>query len=85
MPRKYVAEMVMDRISASRNYLGDDAYTDRAPHEYFMKNKDQLWYIHKETSRDLEALLHMLADKGEEKTLAYIKHVYLKKGLKKRK
>ena len=28
MPRKYVAEMVMDRISASRNYLGD-AYTER--------------------------------------------------------
>ena len=85
MPRKYVAEMVMDRISASRNYLGDDAYTDRAPYEYFMKNKDRLWFIHKETSRDLEALLHMLADKGEDKTLAYIKHVYLKKGPKKRK
>ena len=85
MPRKYVAEMVMDRISASRNYLGDDAYTDRAPYEYFMKNKDRLWFIHRETSRDLEALLHMLADKGEDKTLAYIKHVYLKKGPKKRK
>ena len=28
MPRKYVAEMVMDRISASRNYPGD-AYNDR--------------------------------------------------------
>ena len=27
MPRKYVAEMVVDRISASRNYLGD-AYDD---------------------------------------------------------
>ena len=85
MPRKYVAEMVMDRISASKNYLGDDAYTDSAPYEYFMKNKDRLWFIHKETSRDLEAVLHMLADKGEEKTLAYIKHVYLKKGPKKRK
>ena len=24
MPRKYVAEMVMDRISASRNYLGEE-------------------------------------------------------------
>ena len=53
MPRKYVAEMVMDRISASKNYLGDDAYTDSAPYEYFMKNKDRLWFIHKETSRDL--------------------------------
>lgn len=79
MPRKYVAEMVMDRISASRNYMGDDAYTDRAPLEYYLKNKSKLWFIHPETNRDLEALLRMLADKGERKTLAYIKHVYLKK------
>lgn len=85
MPRKYVAEMIMDRISASRNYLGDGRYTDRAPYEYFMKNKDELWFIHRDTIRDLEALLHMLADKGEDKTLAYIRHVYLKKRPKKRK
>ena len=32
MPRKYVAEMIMDRISASKVYLGD-RYTDRAPYE----------------------------------------------------
>ena len=38
MPRKYVAEMVMDRISASRNYLGD-AYNDSQPLEYFLKSK----------------------------------------------
>ena len=31
VPRNYVAEMVMDRISASRVYLGK-AYTDRAPY-----------------------------------------------------
>ena len=79
MPRKYVAEMVMDRISASRNYMGDMNYTDQAPLEYFLKNKDRLWFVHKETNRDLEALLRMLAERGEQKTLAYIKHVYLKK------
>ena len=32
MPRKYIAEMVMDRISASRNYH-PDTYTDAAPLE----------------------------------------------------
>ena len=79
MPRKYVAEMIMDRICASKNYMGKDAYTDQAPLEYFLKSKDRLWFIHPETKRDLEALLRMLADKGEDRTLAYIKHVYLKK------
>ena len=38
MPRKYVAEMVMDRISASRNYLGDK-YDHTQPLSYFLKSK----------------------------------------------
>ena len=33
MPRKYIAEMVMDRISASRNYLGDK-YDQHQPLDY---------------------------------------------------
>lgn len=78
MPRKYVAEMIMDRISASRTYSGD-VYTDRSPLEYYLKSKERLWFIHKDTKRDLEGLLRMLADKGEAKTLSYIKKVYLKK------
>lgn len=77
MPKKYVAEMVMDRISASRTYMGD-AYTDAAPLEYYEKGTDKLWFVHPETKRDLKALLTMLKDQGEEKTLQYIKHVYLK-------
>ncbi|MBQ8306606.1 MAG: catalase [Blautia sp.] len=78
MPRKYVAEMVMDRISASRTYMGD-AYTDQAPLMYFLKGKEKLWFIHPETSRDLEALLRILSDHGEEKMLRYVRNVYLKK------
>lgn len=84
MPRKYIAEMVMDRISACRNYMGDEAYTDRSPLEYYLKSKERLWFIHPDTNRDLEALLSMLADKGEEKTLKYIKYVYLGKGRKRK-
>ena len=56
MPRKYVAEMVMDRISASRNYLGD-AYNDSQPLDYFLKSKEKLWFIHPQTKKELEALL----------------------------
>lgn len=78
MPRKYVAEMVMDRISASRNYLGK-AYTHHEPLAYYLKSKDALWFIHPETKRDLEGLLRILDEHGEEKTLKYIKMVYLKK------
>ena len=77
MPRRYVAEMVMDRISASRNYLGD-AYTDSQPLEYFLKSKDKLWFIHPRTKKELEGLLRILNDHGEEKLLRYIRRVYLK-------
>lgn len=84
MPRKYVAEMVMDRISASRNYLGDK-YDHTQPLSYFLKSKERLWFIHPDTKRDLEALLRILNDHGEEVLLSYIKNVYLKKGKKHRK
>ncbi len=79
MPRKYVAEMVMDRISASRVYMGEN-YTNQEPLRYFLRSKDTLWFIHPQTKRDLEALLRILADHGEKKTLRYIRRVYLKKG-----
>ena len=78
MPRKYIAEMIMYRISASRTYRGD-AYTDRDPLDYYLKSKDSLWFIHPDTKKDLEALLRILADHGEKKTLSYIRRVYLKK------
>ena len=81
MPRKFFVEMVMDRISASRNYLGD-AYTHHEPLDYFLKSKERLWFIHPDTKRDLEALLRILNDHGEEVLLSYIKNVYLKKGKK---
>lgn len=77
MPRKYVAEMMMDRICAARVYNGD-AYHDGQPLEYYNKSKGKLWFIHKETRRELEFLLKMLKQKGERKTLSYIKHVFLK-------
>lgn len=77
MPRKYVAEMVMDRISASRVYLGEN-YTDRAPYEYYRKSKADLWFVHEKTKRQLEFLLKMLAMKGEKKTLNYIRFRFLK-------
>ena len=77
---RYVAEMVMDRISASRTYLGE-AYTNKQPLEYYLKSKDKLWFVHPQTKKELEGLLRILHDHGEKKALWYIKNVYLKKEL----
>ena len=45
-----------------------------------MKGKDHLWFVHERTKRQLEFLLHMLAVKGEKKTLAYIRYRFLREG-----
>ena len=77
MPRKYIAEMVMDRIAASMVYQGDK-YTDSSALEYFRYGKslgNNL--IHPDTERDLEMILKMLSEKGEKETFKYIRK-YLK-------
>ncbi len=77
MPRRYVAEMIFDRVSASRVYQGDK-YTDRHPLEYYLKSKERCWFIHETTKRQMEFLLTMWAEKGEDYTIAYIRNVFLK-------
>ena len=77
MPTKYMVEMVMDRIAASKNYLKED-YTDASPLAYLDGAKD-VNLIHKDTYRQLHGLLEMLAEKGEPYTFAYIRRVVLKK------
>ena len=76
MPKKYVVEMFMDRIAASKVYK-KDKYTDASPLEYY-KNGVAEDYIHEDTRRLLEELLTMLAEQGEKKTFYYIKHTVLK-------
>ncbi len=71
MPQRYVIEMFMDRIAASKVYNGKD-YTDHAPLDYYQSSSSQP-PLHPKTKRQLEFLLHMLADYGEEKTFRYIK------------
>ena len=81
MPRKYIAEMVMDRIAACKVYMAD-SYNDAMPYEYFMKSCDKLWFVHDDVKRDLKFLLGMLRAYGEKQTFRYIRCVYLKKGYK---
>ena len=77
MPRKYIAEMVMDRIAACKVYMGD-SYDDSKPYEYFMKSYKKLWFVHEDVRRDLRILLGMLKRYGEDRTFRYIRYSYLK-------
>ena len=76
MPRKYLAEMVMDRIAACRTYQGKN-YTDGSALEYLDKSREQ-HLMHPETKKQLSFLLTMLRDKGEKETFRYIKKDLLK-------
>ena len=77
MPVRYVVEMFLDRIAASKVYLGD-AYTSDAPLAYYENGRaDEL--MHKDTRELLEKLLHMLAEEGEETTYRYIRREILKR------
>lgn len=76
MPVKYVVEMFMDRIAASRVYKGS-SYTDSYPLKYYRQAKSNT-LMHEETCALLEHLLCMLADKGEKTTFRYIRREVLK-------
>ncbi len=82
MPERYIVEMYMDRLAASKVYKGD-AYRDIDPYLYYKKgNISDL--LHPQTKRLLEILLLMNARYGEEVTFRYIRTHVLNKGKKKK-
>ena len=76
MPRRYVAESFMDRIAASRVYEGEK-YTDASALNYLHRSLDGS-LMHPDTYRQMEFLLTMLKEKGENDTFSYIKYHVLK-------
>jgi len=76
MPRKYLAEMVMDRIAACKTYQGEK-YTDGSALAYFDGSAEKR-LMHEKTRQELSFLLTMLRDEGEEKTFRYIRESVLK-------
>ena len=76
MPEKYVAEMFCDRLAASKIYMGDKYYPEY-PLEYFNRSRHRI-IIHPETEAELEKMLIMLRDEGEEAVFKYIKNDLLK-------
>ncbi len=76
MPRKYLVEMVMDRIAACRVYQGS-AYHDGSALEYFEGSRERN-LMHPDTRRQLGYILTMLRDQGEKATFCYLKTQVLK-------
>lgn len=71
MPEKYIVESFCDRIAASKTYK-KDKYTDDAPLAYFLHVKEA-GLLAPRTEKELEAMLRMLAEKGEEETFRTIR------------
>lgn len=76
MPRRYVAEMFVDRVAACKIYM-KDGYTEHAPLDYFRSGTDYGLMMHEETRALLEKLLVMLAQSGERETYRYIREQVL--------
>lgn len=75
MPEKYLIEMFMDRIAASKVY-NKGHYTDEAPLAYYRGSLEKAPdLLHPHTRAELEKLLLMLAGKGEAETFAYIRRL----------
>ncbi len=75
MPRRYLVEMVMDRIAACRVYKGKH-YTDSAPLEY-LTGAHETPLLHPETRRQLLLILTMLRDRGQRETFRFLRRTVL--------
>ncbi|HKM03655.1 MAG TPA: DUF5662 family protein [Lachnospiraceae bacterium] len=71
MPTKYVVEMFVDRVAASKVY-NKKTYSEKDPLNYYLWGKETA-PMHEATKKQLEELLEMLADVGEKKTYEYIR------------
>lgn len=76
MPICYVAEMYVDRVSASKNYQKKQ-YTDWSPWIYYSTGR-AFYILHEDTRALLELLLMMLAVQGEDATNQFIREELLK-------
>ncbi len=76
VPRKYLAEMIMDRRAACKVYQGEN-YTDASPLAYLQKSREKD-LMHPQTKQELTFILTMLQDKGEKEMFQYLRQHVLK-------
>ncbi len=72
MPAQYLAEMICDRIAASKIYL-KEKYTDKASLDYLM-SKNDIKCMHPNTAEKLICFLTLLANEGEKVMFTALKH-----------
>ena len=75
MPMKYVIEMYVDRLAASKIYA-KETYTDNDALNYYQRTWKYMT-IHPDSRRLLERLLIMNSKYGEDKTFSYIRKIVL--------
>ena len=75
MPRRYLAEMVIDRIAACMTYHGKD-YRDGDALAYYLRSAETK-LMHPETSRQLRLLLELLAEKGEDALFRFLRETVI--------
>lgn len=71
MPVKYILEMIMDRIAASKVYAKEN-YSDSNPLIYYLHGRNDA-PLHPKTRSTMELLLQMLALKGEREMVRFIR------------
>ncbi|MBQ7993122.1 MAG: catalase [Solobacterium sp.] len=71
MPFPFLVEMICDRVAACRVYQ-KEKYTKASALEYYLSRNDR-FYMHENTARDLEAVLRDIAERGEEAVFADLK------------
>ena len=76
MPRKYLVEQVMDRRAACMVYQGKN-YTAGSALAYFEKSRERE-LMHPQTRQELELLLTMLKEQGEQEAFRYMRRHVLK-------
>lgn len=76
MPRRYLAEMVADRVAACKVYEGE-RYTPGSALAYLHRSREKN-LMNPRLLKELDYLLSMLQDRGEKETFRYIKRHFLK-------
>ena len=74
MRKRCIAEIVCDGIAACKVYLGDK-YTDASAYDYYIKGTGTRVgpLIHPETAAQLEKMLRVLKDEGEDAAFEYVR------------
>ena len=71
MPVKYILEMIMDRIAASKVYAGN-RYSHHNPLAYYLRGHEEA-PLHEKTREIMELLLPFLDKYGEEEMIRFIR------------